>query len=221
MASEEKPKETLIYTDISVPGQEDFEIELITIDCSVDEVHSGENEVSSDPREEGSNTTDHNRPLPDGLMMNGLITNTPATPGQTKRMVQSGNFQFYTDAEEPRPRNMKGRAEAVADLLYSLKDRGIALKVITGIRRYRSMVIKTISIPRDKSTFDSLKFSVKFERIDVVRNKLTSRPVSRDRRTQEPKNKGAQVPKPVNSPAWDLKEKVGDGLTGAIKSFGG
>ena len=49
----------------------------VEFDASKDEDHTGENEVTDFPVEEGANITDHSRPKPRTLQIHAFVTGTP------------------------------------------------------------------------------------------------------------------------------------------------
>ena len=64
----------------------------IAIDCTVTETHTSTATVTEHPVESGSNITDHIRPEPVQLSVNGIITNTPIGAQQTQRVISAGGL---------------------------------------------------------------------------------------------------------------------------------
>ena len=93
----------------------------IAIDCTVTERHTSTATVTEHPVESGSNITDHIRPEPVQLSVNGIITNTPIGAQQTQRVIKCGRGRcsVTTIAEQaknaPNTAGMPRRVENILD----------------------------------------------------------------------------------------------------------
>jgi len=169
-------------------------IDAIVIDVVSSEVHTYANTVTDHPVEQGSNITDHSRPEPDGVVMECIITNTPLSRKQATHGVQSGAFQFSsTSTGAVKLGDASGLAQNAYQQLLKLRNEGTLVDVVTNLTMYKSMAITNLSVPRDKTTTDMLKFSITFKKVRVVQNKLTRVANSKDSRTGGKVKTGAKT----------------------------
>lgn len=174
-------------------------IDEIELDCSISESHVGEVEVTEHPVEEGFNVTDHSRPKPDSLTLEGIVSNTPFNRTQRKRAIKLlGTSQFQSNSIEDQKQGVAGYAEAAYAKLRDLRDTGKIITVVTQIRTYKNMVMTSLTIPRDGKTGDALRFSASFKQIRVVKNKATKKVVSKEPKAQPKAKAGKQTTRPAN-----------------------
>jgi hypothetical protein len=192
-----RPKITSIATDQSADTGNASTVPVVTVelDASVTETHSLANTVTDHPVEDGVNVSDHSRPEPDALTIEGIVSNTPFSTSTQTRAVNSGSVTFDTTSEANVPRDQPGYAEEAYRKLRQLRDEGVLCTVVTTLRTYTSMAITSVSVPRDSKTYDALRFSITFKRVVVVKNKLTRTRVSRDSRAGDKTKTGNQATK--------------------------
>jgi hypothetical protein len=171
-------------------------IDTIVLDASVSETHTLTNTVTYHPVEEGAAVSDHSRPEPDEITLEGLVSNTPLSRDQQTRAIQSGSVTFQSSAPQENP----GRAEDAFRQLKALRDAGTLVSVVTTLRTYGAtdedkMAITSISIPRDYRTADAFRFTITLRRVRVVKNKLTRNVVAKDKRVGSKVKKGTETPK--------------------------
>jgi len=147
---------------------------LLELDAAISEIHEYTTEVTSYPVEDGMPVTDHARPNPEKLSLNGFITNAPVKwLGGLRRYLtekeegtaklQSAlnilmSFAGYSDTETE-----AGRFN------YSLRE-PVIVDIITGLRVYTDMVMTNLHIPRDATTGEALRFSAEFVKLRRVRS---------------------------------------------------
>jgi hypothetical protein len=137
------------------------QIGTVTLDASISEQHTGNNEVTDHPVEEGVNIVDHVRPKPDTLKIEGLVTNTPMPEaGAPQFPVTVGDVTFLSKSKFDAAR----AGTAYADLL-ALKENATLITVVTGLRTYDNMVIESLDVPRDARTGQTLRFSCSLKQI--------------------------------------------------------
>lgn len=190
-------------------------IDSIELDASISESHVGEVEVTEHPVEQGANVTDHVRPKPDTLTIEGFVSNTPLNRAQNKRAVESQGFRLSTTSERDVIVGQPGNAETAYTKLRELKDSGTLITVTTKLRTYDNMVIKSLSVPRDAKVGDALKFSATFQRITIVQNKTVFLPIRQSNHKPLTK-KGKKPSKPVaaaEAGSWLKSGTDGVGLT--------
>lgn len=121
------------------------QIDSLILDACISEQHDADVEVTEHNVEVGSNISDHARPKPETLTIEGLIT---ATPFGKETSLD------YID-------------EAYAKL-RELKDAGSLIKVTTPVRSYSNMIITKLSVPRSIQTGDSLRFNISFKELRLA-----------------------------------------------------
>lgn len=162
---------------------------VIEFDVSVSETHAREAEPTAFPLEDGRTISDHIVVKPFELTLVGLITDTPigGLAGLTSEALTTAISAFAG------PLGVTGAAAAFAlssAMKKSPSPSAIAfaqmlklqagepdatppkapplLDVITSLRRYPSMVIKSLSAPRDASTGRALRFTMTLTQLTVV-----------------------------------------------------
>lgn len=148
-------------------------IDTLVLDASVKEEHVGEVEVTDHPVEQGAAVSDHARPKPEELTIEGVVSNTPLNFIQARRSVTSEGFTWTTSAQINAVRGTPGNAEAAYVTLRAMRDVPKLLTIITALRSYDNMVMTSLKIPRDKETGDVLKFEAKFKQVRIVTNAVT------------------------------------------------
>ncbi len=139
------------------PGATEYVmIDGFFIDCSLNESHSFESDVTEYPVESGSNIVDNIRPLPIVVEMECLVTDTPIGPIITKRPLESPVQSAY-------------------DLLMRIRDRREPVTIQTSLRTYENMALKGLSIPRSSGGASALHFTATFHQIQIVENLRTIR----------------------------------------------
>lgn len=132
---------------------------FVEFDCSVEEVHTDAVEKTEHPIEEGSDTSDHIRKLPSTIEVNGIVTNTPLV--------------FLASVQAPSP---------VTDDIFPTNDRvGTAYKelreaqangelvdVVTSLRKYKNMVIESISVIRNAQNGNVLNCSMLLSEMQIA-----------------------------------------------------
>lgn len=173
------------------------QIGAIVLDASITETHTSEVEVTEFPVEKGANVADHRRVKPDGLTIEGLVSNTPLPePNDPSTHYSEGAAEFDSKATFK-----AGRAgQAYADLL-ALKDSGDLITVVTGLRTYENLTMVALSVPRDARTGQSLRFSATLKELRIVSSEIV--------KTTEPKTKGKEsLGKKAAEPTPAEKEKT-------------
>lgn len=149
-----------------LPTSKRTQIGSIVLDATISESHTGDVEATDHPVEFGAAITDHLRPKPDMLTLEGLITNTPLPdPNDVTVSIQRsfGGVNFQSRAEM-----QPARVADTAAALWELKDAGELLTVVTGLRTYLNMAIVSLSVPRDARTGQALRFSATLKQIHVA-----------------------------------------------------
>jgi len=146
---------------------------VVEIDTIVNEQHVMSNQVTDHPVEIGANVSDHSRPEPDMLQLECIITNHPFSPDQRERSIRQGSTTITSN----QPDEVPDRAAVSYAQLKDLRDTGALLTVQTSLRQYDSMVLQSLTIPRDARTANAIRFTASFKTVRVVQNKFTQAPV--------------------------------------------
>ena len=164
-------------------------VEAFQVDAFVNEAHVYSNTITDHPVEEGSNVSDHSRPEPERLQLEVLVSATPLSgSGSTKQTGADGSRFTTTGAQLD-----AGRMRTALEKFEELRTTGALLTVVTSFRRYESMAIESINIPRDAKGAGALRFQVALKKIRVVRNKLTRAVVAKDKRVGAKVKTGSQT----------------------------
>lgn len=174
-------------------------IDTIELDASISESHMGEVEITEHPVEQGANVSDHARPKPDILTIEGMVSNTPVNRSQNQRKIESQGFQLTSATNADSIVGQPGVAETAYTKLLALKDSGKLITVATKLRAYQNMILKSLTVPRDSKTGDVLRFQATFQRIRIAQNKAVDLPIKEPQ--HKPKtNKGKKPSKPTDNP---------------------
>jgi len=128
----------------------------IDLDVTMDEVHEWQNDVTTNPVENGAPITDHIQPMPDKLSITGMISDSAISDAVIKSYSGVGEAQFLT------------RVQTHFDLLYQLKEERKLVTVYTKYKIYNDMALSSLSIPRGAGMGDSIEFKAEFVRVKLV-----------------------------------------------------
>lgn len=200
------PQGSIFY----VPQQ--HKIDTIVLDCTVSATHTSDVTVTQHPVEQGFAVTDHVRKQPQKLTLTGIVSNTPLGK-EVKRSFNAGEGIVLETIGESGLANESGYAEAAFQFLEDLRSRVISIE--TSLRVYDNMTLTNLTVPKDKSTGEALKFTAQFVEIRVVQNKLTTSVVTKDPKGKGKATGGKKVPKTTEaetekkSIAYQLADSLG------------
>lgn len=186
-------------------------IDAVELDCTVSELHQADVEITEHPTEEGADVTDHVRPKPVQLTLEGIISNTPINRTQARRVVDAQGTQLTTTSLEDAIRGQVGYAEEAFVKLTEIKDEGRLITVVTPLKSYSNMVIRSLSVPRDARTGDALRFTAMLQEIRVVRNKTTTVVSSNEPKARKKRRRGHQNSKAASQSNLDIYKKYHPG----------
>lgn len=174
-------------------------IGTIELDATISETHTRSAQVTDHPVERGANVTDHVRIEPDGLVIEGMVSNTPLSFDQIKRYVRAGGVEIETTNFDETPRGVRGYAERAYERLREIMDAGTVITVVTALRTYDNMVLQSLSVPVTVQSGDALRFTATFKQVVLVSNKITtvdtSTPRGKAKQAKGPKAPKAATPK--------------------------
>lgn len=198
-------------------------ITVIELDAAISTQHTRTVTATKHPVEKGAKITDHLRPEPEQLVIEGLVSNTPLGRTAQTRAVDFVGNQFATTASTPSAFGTPGYAEEAFKKLDDIAGKGVLVTIATQYMTYTDMALTSFVAPRDGSTGDALRFTATFEKIVIVSNKLTTIRPSADPRSSSKSKAGrqavkefkhaAKVIRKVAAPWIEPIERVGGALS--------
>jgi hypothetical protein len=140
----------------------------ITLDASLQELHSGESEITDHPVEDGTNVTDNIRDKPDRVRIEGMVTNHPL------------NIEDRVDSVGALVRGEAGRAETAFEQLREIKKNKQTVTIITSLKTYDNMAMETFEVPRDAELGNVVKFTATFKEIIIAKSETRAAPSKGD-----------------------------------------
>jgi hypothetical protein len=161
------PAATLVYN--ATPTK----LGSLEVDCTVSEQYQLDNDVTENPVEESSSFTDHIRPKQDVVTIEGIISGTPSGQDGETRQVEytapSGEkFVFAVSVSEEVANGAITRIDAAVNTLYQLRNNGEVITLVTGVRTYENMAIKSVLLRRDQNTGIALRFTATLVQVQTV-----------------------------------------------------
>ncbi len=126
----------------------------ISIDAFVEETYNHSAQVTEYPVEDGTNINDHVVQNPDEISVNGVV----------------GDISIYEDYSQTTPPT--NRAADYYAKLVDLKEKGNPVTIVTGLKVYDNMVIKSISVVRNADNGKALVFTMNLVKVRVIKSQL-------------------------------------------------
>ncbi len=142
-----------------IVGPPQPEVTIITIDVSRVIRHSLRATATRNPVEQGADVTDHVILDPRGLVIEGMITDSP---------IEFLTPVFGSQASIVDFENSASRSKQNFDLLEQLYENRIPFSVNTRLKFYSNMVITNLDIPQDAEAGQSINFTIGFDQIQIV-----------------------------------------------------
>lgn len=156
------------------PNGFDFPI-LITFDCTIDEVHEASSNVTAHPVEGGQNISDH-------------VQNKP----RTVRMGVEHSATPLVQAATP------NRVSAAHETLLEIHRAREAVRVVTTLEDYGSLVLTRYSVQRDSRTGQALRASLEWQEVTIVNPETVAIPASILKEPQRASGKSKDRPPKQN-----------------------
>lgn len=148
----------------------------VVLDASLNENHVAAAEITRHQVEKGSDVTDHIRPLPRRVSVEGLVTNTPIgdvlapTNGVT---ASFGPLAISVDGQTVQPSVLQfsGQFNRVLDVygdLVKAASFGALFTVTTTLETVQNLAISNFSVPRNAGLGNALRFAIDFSEIRIV-----------------------------------------------------
>jgi hypothetical protein len=174
-------------------GAERQGVHVIELDAAISTQHTRNVTATKHPVEKGAKITDHLRPEPEQLVIEGLVSNTPLGRTAQTRAVGFVGSEFQTTAAAPSAFGTPGYAEEAFKKLDDIAGKGVLVTIATQYMTYTDMALTSFVAPRDGNTGDALRFTATFEKIVIVSNKLTTIRPSADPRSGSKSKAGRQA----------------------------
>lgn len=152
---------------------EDLPAGAIEFDASISEQHEGDAEITQFPVEVGADISDHIRPQPERITINGIISNSPLQLGADLSLSPT-------------------RAEEGYKLLRKMKNSGELVDIVTSLREYKSMGIEGLSVSRDVTTGNVVNATVSLKEVLTAESKEAPAPAPGQTSGAGPTNTGEQ-----------------------------
>jgi hypothetical protein len=165
----------------------------IVLDAATAIGHARDSEITRHPVESGAPATDHIIPQPESLTVSGVISNTPVTTAQQRRIDSFANFAAGN------PEVAQSYYQHAFERLHALHQQPRLCKIVTEEFVYDDMAMKALSMPRDATTGEALALTVTFEAINLVKTR-TAQVEAKYLRSQNKRNLG-------NKPSTDVAEE--------------
>ena len=147
-------------------------IATVAIDASEHEKHSTQVDITDSPVEQGADVSDSLRKKPQELTITGIVSNFVIAGGPSQTIVVSNedaepdsDFQFLSSSSWA-----QGRAEEAYATLEGLAGSSTLFQVVTSLRVYDNMALKSLEVPRDATTGHALRFTATFKELIIVNN---------------------------------------------------
>ncbi len=175
------------------------QIASLVLDASIKENHHTEVDSTDSPVEQGVDITDNLRKKPDVLTITGMVTNFPLNAGNglTTSSVQATTAQGTLNATaSSQAQWVPGTAESAYATLLALAGSPNLITVVTALRVYNNMSLKTLDVPRDAHIGEALEFTAVFKEIQIVQNQTVQ--IARSGPQQPNVNQGKKALPPAN-----------------------
>lgn len=183
----------------------------LNLDASVKEEHGAELDVTEFPVEQGVAITDHARPKPRELTIEGVVSNTPINTTQTRSATTTAGTIVQTTNQTVDVRGQPGYAEGAYQILLDLYTNPQLVTVVTQLETYTDMVMVSLKVPRDAQVGDVLKFTAKFRNVRLVTNSTTM-VATKQPKAQKKASKGSVATTPAPAPAASNLYKTSNGI---------
>lgn len=192
----------------------------ITLDASVNEQHMNTAQVTEHQVESGPNITDHIRPLPQKLSIEGMITNTPIAsppPGLGSSGATASDASVTARFAKQTRTNRAGATVGIDEIQVQFKvlqfssafDRvrdiygylieaaaaGAIFSVFTTLHSYEDMAITNFAVPRNAEGGNAIRFSLDMQQLRIVDTQDVAAPAAK----HKPKARGNKAPKEASA----------------------
>ena len=161
------------------------EVGYIVIDAALKETHGRKATVTKNQVEDGSDISDHYRLENEMLSMEAIISEAPIdlivsstnvassfVAGQIGGLGGIATKSLRGIISENVLLNSTDRQLDNLKKIEEFMQNATVFNVVTSLKTYKSMVFGSVTMPKEASIGDSLKLSIQFEQIKIVKSKL-------------------------------------------------
>ena len=196
----------------------------LALDCTVTETHTATSTVTKHPVESGSNITDHIRPDPVQLSITGIVSDTPIGAREVQRAIEIGGVSVQIKQQET-PTSPTGFGRAAWSKLDAMRLAAKPVTVLTRDKKYESMAIVSLTVPKEAKTGGALYFTAQFEQVRIVFNRSTKVVVAKAPKSHKKQDTGKQPTAELAQPknySSELRDFAGDaGVDKALDRISG
>lgn len=179
---------------IPVPNAEPV---AITVDATISQIHEHTADVTENPVENGSDTSDNYRAKPDSFTLDVIFSDQPLRDypdftGGNAFELRSLDFGNGRGALVLQSDTRSNRTQRVYDTLLETQKSGTLIEVVTARRRYINVAITSITVTRNKRNGDALFAKISFRSLVLVETTAAPAAVPRVRWRRRGSNAGAQ-----------------------------
>ena len=202
---------------------ENGETFFIELDAAISEQHNADNTITDFAVEKGANISDHVRPQPETISIEGRVSNTPiylpkdhVDGAQERRQAVQGRapnarLQLLGPLRVDIPTGPQpsgsvlaftpefDRVRSVDNEFMRLRAKGTRLTVDTTLRKYVDMVIESYSVQRNAQLGNTLAFTIGLKRVRFGKTETVPAPVlprKKKDRGQKPKKELEEAQEP-------------------------
>lgn len=182
----------------------------LEIDATPTETYEATAEVTEHPVESGGAITDHVRPVPGTITLEGVISDTPVVVPrtQTRGLARAAGSVSLTVAGETVRVSLQrwsgplDRVRACDELFAGLVRAGAIVTLTTSLRITGGLILIRYSVARTVETGRALPVTLEFKQVRVVSTSRVAVPAVR--RLQVPPSRGVAPTTPTNSVLYNL-----------------
>lgn len=142
-------------------------IDGYAIDVTLSEDHSFEAEATQYPVESGADVTDNVRVKPIVVTLEGVVSDSPF--GEVRDIRESdGNF-----VPEGEGGDGTKPSEDALERLIQIRDNREPVTIETSLKTFESMVMTSLSVPRESGEPEQLRFTATFQQVLIITNNRT------------------------------------------------
>lgn len=194
-------------------GQTKASIGGITLDASVSEEHLSTAELTDNPVEDGAKITDHVQIQPKQLTIEGVVSDFPLGYLEIGNIMNLGRTVMSLFGKS-------SRSVDAYNKLVKLQEKREPFTVVTGLKRYKNMILTELSVPRTAETGKSLQFRAVLREIRIAKTGSVGGSFADDiaDKAQSLADKGQQVTDAVNiqNPLSEVSSSLSDATKGAV-----
>jgi len=165
---------------------------LFQFDASLTENFNRSAEVTTHPVEQGSDTTDNVRVLPQNITINGWVSDNPI---QFAASLRTG----------PAPRT---RVADAYETLNRIMDAKTPVRVVTSLKSFDDMILTNIDVTRDKDSGQILDATITLQQIVIATTETVEPPKPVKKQRAKKKKEGKKVARETTAPQDSILDKL-------------